>query len=207
MSARPLHAHATATATGGARSALGGTTGNELLTSTTAAVLTLLLAAEGITILFLGQLRREHMFIGLVLLGPVALKMGSTGYRFARYYAGTRAYREKGPPILPLRLVAPVLVAATVGVFATGVALLLVGHRSGLLLTLHKATFIVWGASFAIHFLAHLPRMVGALRRQTTRAVAGSAARMGLVAGSLAGGLVLALLLVSSITGWDGGYR
>ncbi len=38
-----------------------------------------------------------HMFIGLVLIPPVLLKLGSTGYRFARYYTGAPAYRAKGP--------------------------------------------------------------------------------------------------------------
>ena len=42
-----------------------------------------------------------------------------------RYYTGARAYREKGPPALPLRMLAPVLVAATIGIFASGVALAL----------------------------------------------------------------------------------
>ena len=94
---------------------LGGTEGNEALTSAAAAVLTLLLAAEGLTLLDLGWLRVPHMFIGMVLIPPVLVKLGSTGYRFARYYAGTRPYREKGPPLMPLRLLAPVLVAATLG--------------------------------------------------------------------------------------------
>ena len=52
------------------------------------------------------------MFVGLLLIPPVVLKLASTGYRFVRYYAGARAYREKGPPPLPLRLLAPVLVAS-----------------------------------------------------------------------------------------------
>ena len=60
--------------------------------------------------LWLGGLRAEHMFIGLVLIPPVLLKLGSTGYRFVRYYAGAPAYREKGPPRPLLRLLAPVLV-------------------------------------------------------------------------------------------------
>ena len=126
---------------------LGGTEGNEALTSAAAAVLTLLLAAEGLTLLDLGPLRVPHMFIGLVLIPPVLVKLGSTGYRFARYYAGTRPYREKGPPLMPLRLLAPVLVAATLGVFASGVALLIVGHRTGWLLQVHQASFVVWAAA------------------------------------------------------------
>ena len=182
---------------------LGGTAGNETLTRSVAAILTVLLAAEGITILDLGGLRTPHMFIGLVLLGPLAVKLGSTGYRFARYYGGARPYREKGPPALPMRLLAPVLVAATLGVFASGVALLVAGHRSDLLLTLHKASFVVWSAAFAVHFLAYLPRVLGSLRRRTP--VPGSALRLWLLATSTAGGLILAVALLGSITGWRGG--
>ena len=63
----------------------------------TGAVLLVLLAAEGFTILSLGQLLTPHFFIGMLLLGPVALKAGSTMYRFVRYYAGSAPYRRKGP--------------------------------------------------------------------------------------------------------------
>ena len=38
-------------------------------------------------------------------------------------------------------------------VFGSGVALLLIGHRSDIVLELHKVAFIVWGACFAAHFL------------------------------------------------------
>src|SRR6478672_4256990 len=96
----------------------GGPEGNEVLTAAVAAVLTLLLIVEGITIIFIGGLLSVHMFIGLVLVPPVLLKLGSTGYRFVRYYTGSRPYREKGPPALPLRLMAPILVVTTVGVLA-----------------------------------------------------------------------------------------
>jgi hypothetical protein len=187
---------------------LGGTDGNETLTSATAAVLTLLLAAEGVTIIQMHGLRGAHMFIGMVLIPPIALKLGSTGYRFARYYTGARPYREKGPPLLPLRLIAPLLVAATVGVFVSGVWLLAVGQKSDSVLFVHKLSFIVWGVVFAIHFLAHLPRMLGSLRHDwgaaRRRAVAGSGARAMLVAAALGGGTALALAVLSDINAWNG---
>ena len=34
----------------------------------------------------------------MLLVGPVLLKCASTVYRFIRYYAGARAYRQKRPP-------------------------------------------------------------------------------------------------------------
>jgi hypothetical protein len=185
---------------------LGGADGNQALTSAVAVVLTLLLAGEGVTIIDLGGLRSPHMFIGMLLIPPVVVKLGSTGYRFVRYYAGARPYREKGPPALPLRLLAPILVVATLTVFASGVGLLIAGHKEGLLLDLHKVGFIVWGVVFAVHFLAHLPRMLRALRWDWTaarrRAVGASGARLGLVLGSVGAGTVLALAVLGAITGW-----
>lgn len=186
----------------------GGTDGNEVLTSAAAVVLTLLLAAEGVTILNLSWLRGPHMFIGMVLIPPVLVKLGSTGYRFARYYTRAPAYREKGAPLLPLRLLAPILVGATLVVFATGVALLIIGHRSGLLLQLHKVSFIVWGATFAVHFLVYLPRVARSLTSDWTaarrREIPGSHMRLVLLIGSIAAGIALALAVLSLISGWHG---
>ena len=182
-----------------------GTEGNELLTSTTAVVLTVLLVAEGITILWLGGLRTEHMLIGLALIPPVLLKLGSTGYRFVRYYAGSPRYRAKGPPVLPLRVLAPVLVLATILVFASGVVLLLIGHRSDTVLELHKVAFIVWGAVFAVHFLWHAPRVLRALAEARPERAAGGGMRGLLVSASIGGGVALAVALLSLIQDWHGG--
>ncbi|HET9154605.1 MAG TPA: hypothetical protein VFN85_10885 [Solirubrobacterales bacterium] len=189
------------------RWALGGVAGNEILTSSVAAVLTVLLVAEGVTILQLGPLLVPHMVVGLMLIPLVGLKLAATGYRFARYYGRAPAYREKGPPLLPLRLLAPVLVAATLGVFGTGVALLAEGRRSGTLLLLHKASFVVWGAAFAIHFLAYLPRVLRSLRddwsARRRRAVGGAGLRASLVGAAFGSGLVLALALLPAIDAWQ----
>ena len=68
----------------GAQPRLGGTEGNEILTSATAAVLTVLLLAEGVTVIRMNGLVTVHMFIGMVLIPLVLLKVASTGYRFAR---------------------------------------------------------------------------------------------------------------------------
>src|SRR3954452_18018059 len=74
---------------------VGGAEGNERLTVTTGAVLLVLLAAEGLTILSIGRLLTLHFFLGMLLLGPVALKAGSVTYRFFRYYTGSAPYRRK----------------------------------------------------------------------------------------------------------------
>jgi hypothetical protein len=181
----------------------GGIEGNEILTSAAAMVLVALLVAEGATIVQMRGLRSAHMFIGLVLIPPVLLKLGSTGYGMISYYAGSRAYRLAAPPLLPLRLMAPVLVASTIAVFASGVMLLVAGHKSNAVLTIHKLSFIVFGVVLAVHFLAYVPRVVRSMRSDwgTARrhAVAGAGARAMLVAAAVGGGVALALALLPTI--------
>ncbi len=188
------------------RHRFGGVEGNEILTSATAGVLTILLVAEGVTIVHMGGLVSAHMFIGMVLIPPVLLKLATTGYRFVRYYTGSRAYRALGPPLLPLRLLAPVLVATTIAVFVTGVLLLAIGHKSDTLLEIHKVSFIVWGVMFAAHFLAYVPRVVSSLRADwgaaRREAVPGAGLRGMLLAASVGGGAALALSLLSTMNAW-----
>lgn len=188
------------------RRATGGAEGNERLTATTAAVLFLLLLAEGVTILSIRPLLSTHVFIGMLLIPPVALKTASAGWRFFRYYAGDRAYRVKGPPILPLRLLAPLVVASTVVLFATGVALLVVGPGRGFVLGLHKASFVVWLVATGIHVLAYVWRIPALAtsdwRRRDPERVGGSFLRRTLVAGALVAGVILALLTVRYAQPW-----
>jgi hypothetical protein len=137
----------------------GGAAGNERLTAMTGAILLLLLAAEGVTILQIGRLLTLHFFIGMLLLGPVALKAGSTIYRFFRYYTGSAPYRRKGPPAPLLRLLGPVIMLLTACVFGSGVALAFTGPGRSMWLTMHKASFILWFCAMAIHVLAYVPRL------------------------------------------------
>src|SRR5580693_6195125 len=89
----------------------GGTDGNERLTAATGIVLVLLLAVIGITLLRMHSLISVHLFVGLLLIPPIALKLSSTGYRFVRYYTSDAAYRKRGAPPIVLRLSAPMVVA------------------------------------------------------------------------------------------------
>lgn len=124
----------------------GGTGGNEQLTASTGVLLLVLLAVVGVTILRIGQLIWLHLFFGFLVMGPVGVKMASTGYRFVRYYTHESAYRKKGPPELILRLIAPIVVVSTVIVFASGIVLMFDGpHDRGPWLSIHKVSFIVWG--------------------------------------------------------------
>jgi uncharacterized BrkB/YihY/UPF0761 family membrane protein len=152
-----------------------------------------------------------HLFVGLLLIGPVLLKMASTGYRFVRYYVHDADYRRKGPPEIVLRLIAPIVVLSTVGVFVTGIGLLIVGptDRNPMLL-LHKVTFIVWVVFISLHILGHLPALAGALgvggrgERRHVAATPGTAGRWIALTGALVGGLVLAVALIPDFAAWTG---
>jgi hypothetical protein len=174
----------------------GGSDGNERLTAATAVVLSVLLAAEGVTLLGgVGRLLVPHVFLGLVLVPPILLKVGSTGWRMVSYYRRVEEYVRRGPPRAVLRfLVAPVLLASTVVLFASGIAAAWVGH-GGLLLGLHKASFVVWGIAFALHFLAHvlrLPRLV-AFDWWRPDALGGRRLRVYLLAAALVAGFIVAI--------------
>jgi hypothetical protein len=186
-----------------------GTERNEQLTATIGVLLLVLLAVLGVTIIRIGQLIWLHLFLGLLLLGPVLLKVGSTGYRFARYYTGDPAYRHKGPPELAMRLLAPVVVLLTGVVFVSGVILLFHGPQNrGTWLTIHKVSFIVWLVFTALHVLGHLPGMGTSLRPRalgpsdTWRSEAG---RWIALSSACAVGLVLALVLLPDFSVWTHG--
>jgi hypothetical protein len=188
------------------RSALrtGGSEGNRRLTGATAAVLLVLLAAEGATLLAIRPLVSAHVFLGMMLVPPVALKLASTGHRFVRYYTGHETYRADGPPHPLLRLLGPVVVLSTVALFASGVALAVLGPEGGGVLGLHKASFVVWFGAMVAHVLAHVlrvPRLAAADWRRS-EAVAGSTARRWLLAGSVVAGLVLAVATVHLAGPW-----
>ena len=162
---------------------------NERLTATTAVVLIVLLLIEGVTILFLRPLLPVHIFVGMLLIPPVVLKLATTGYRMLRYYTGHAAYVDRGPPHILMRALAPLLVVATVSLLSTGVGLLVLGPHSGhgIVLGLHKLSFIVFLAVAGVHVLAYLPRVP-----RLVLARAGAARRLALVGASIAAGVVLA---------------
>jgi hypothetical protein len=167
----------------------GGSAGNEQLTAVVATVLIVLLAIEGATLLQIRSLLTVHAFVGMLLIPVVALKLGSTGWRMLRYYRRGEEYVRRGPPHVALRvLVAPVTILSTLVLFATGVALLLRDETHGVVFTLHKASFIVWVGAVGIHVLAHVAKLPRILRTR----VPGTVARIGLVAGVLAAGALLA---------------
>ena len=186
----------------------GGVAGNARLTGAVAVALLVLLAAEGVTIPFIGKWLGPHIFIGLMLIGPVTLKLGSTGYRFARYYTHDEPYVRKGPPPTALRMLAPGVVLTTLALFGTGVALLLAGPPSNTLIFAHKLSFFAWVAVMALHVLGHvveLPRLASAdWRRHGPREarLAGAGLRATLLAGAITFGAALGAVVLTAGTSW-----
>jgi hypothetical protein len=180
---------------------------NARLTASNAAVLLLLLAVEGVTILRVRQLVTLHVFVGMLLIPPVLVKIGSTGYRFVRYYLGSPAYRRKGPPPMLLRLLGPVVVILTVVVLASGVALLLASPAwSRELLFIHKVSFVLWFFAMTAHVLGHLVEVARLAPRdwlrRTRRDVRGAGSRQWLIAASLVTGALLGLAILGRIGPW-----
>jgi hypothetical protein len=168
---------------------VGGSRGNEQLTAVIAAVLLLLLAIEGATLLQIRSLLTVHAFVGMLLIPVLALKLASAGWRFLHYYRQGEEYVRRGPPHLVLRtLVAPLIVVSTLALFATGVALLVLGQTEGTVVGLHKASFIVWVGAMTLHVLAHAPKLPRLLQAR----VPGTSIRIALVTGAVLAGAVLA---------------
>jgi hypothetical protein len=185
-----------------------GVEGNGRLTATTGTLLTLLLLLEGFTILDVRGYITLHTAVGLILIGPVVLKCASTVYRFARYYTGRADYVRKGPPHLVLRLIGPFVVLSTLAVLGTGVALLIDKGRSGTWVTLHQASFIVWVALMAVHFLGHLAAAATETARELRRrtddpARRGKALRWTAVTVSLLIGVGLATAFTPAASAWQ----
>jgi hypothetical protein len=187
-----------------------GVAGNSRLTAVTGILLIGLLAIEGLTIVSIRGLITWHIFVGIVLIGPILLKSASTMYRFAGYYRGRPAYVRKGPPHPILRVLGPLVIILSLVVLGTGLGLLAEkpGHE-GLLLFAHKASFILWLGVTAIHVLGHL-REAAVESWQEVRPAPGDPAsrrrfaRIAAVVLSLAIGIGAAAAITPHATAWTG---
>ena len=217
------------TAPSGRAARSGGAEGNERLTAMTGAVLLALLAVECYTIFSIGRLLTLHVFLGMLLLGPVTLKAGSVLYRFARYYTGSAPYRRQGPPAPLLRVIGPVIMLLTACVFGSGIMLAVTGPSYGppsAWLVIHRISFFAWIFFIVIHVLAYVPRLsrllaaeargasvpdggtgghaaAGGHARRVMKVLGGPGTRLALLTASLAAGLVIALLTVHLAGKWE----
>lgn len=182
--------------------------GNARLTSSVAAIIFILLAIEGVTIIRIGNLLNVHVFIGVVLIPLVAVKISSTGWRFIRYYAGNAEYRQKGPPVLLLRLLGPVVVVLTIVMFASGVGLVVLLPKSlrQELFFVHRASFILWIVAMTVHVIGHLGETIRLAPRdwllRSRRDVAGASTRQWVLVCSMVLGVLVAAAITPHAYGW-----
>ncbi len=182
---------------------------NARLTGSAAAVLLILLAAEGATLPAIHALLRPHVFVGFALIPPVALKIGSTVYRFGRYYRGAPSYRRKGPPPTVLRILGPVVILTTILVLGSGVGLLfLSGAWQQRMLTLHKLSFVAWFAAMTVHVIGHLLETAQLAPRDwtptSTHSLPGAAVRRWALGASVLAGGLLGAWGLGHVGGWHG---
>src|SRR5437763_7423314 len=185
-----------------------GVVGNERLTALAGAVLLVLILVELVSVVNLHALLPIHVFVGVLLAGPLVVKLGSTGYRFLRYYTRSPAYVRRGPPRLPLRLLAPLLLVTTLVVIGSGIGLVVTGPaQAGLLLPMHNLSVLVWLSMIAIHVFAYIwrtPHLVADdWSKPSGRSPApGRGLRLGVNLGALLAGAVAAILLFPVSTPW-----
>jgi hypothetical protein len=135
------------------------------------------------------------------------VKLGSTGYRALRYYTRAPAFVRRGPPRLPLRLLAIPLVALTLVVIASGIALTITGpDAAGPLIVLHNLSAVLWLPLISVHVVAYvgrLPRLLGAeLDRRGRPSVPGTRLRSLANAVALILGAIAATVVVPGAVGW-----
>jgi hypothetical protein len=184
-----------------------GVAANERLTAMAGAALLVVFVVELATVSNLGTLMSVHVFVGVLMAGPLVVKLGSTGWRFVRYYTGNPAFVRHGPPPLPLRLLAPLVVASALAVVASGFALVVTGPASpGPFVAMHVISFLVWMPAMAIHVAGHLlevPRLiVKDWRRGAPDPAPGRRLRPGVTLGTVAAGAIAALLLSPAAAPW-----
>lgn len=185
----------------------GGVEGNARLTGMSGALLFVVIAAEGVTVLQVRQTISIHVFIGMLLVPFVLLKLASTTFRFGHYYRGDPAYVKKGAPRTILRVTGPFVGLTTVAVLGTGIALLAVGRSARWLRDVHKVSFFLFFAAMAIHVLGHLretPALAAADLQDRHSALPVRGARVRLVVLGIT--LVVAVGLAIASLGWVGDF-
>jgi hypothetical protein len=148
-----------------------------------------------------------HVFIGLALIPAVLLKLGSTGWRFVRYYTRSRPYVAQGPPQIAMRLLAPLFVLATVVLFGSGVAMgLLHGDALEIARRLHGPASVIWLVLLGLHVAFYLRRALRSTSQDALRSkrqpIHGRRLRAYAVVAVAIGGLLLGAATVPAQHRW-----
>ncbi|WAH41324.1 hypothetical protein NZD89_24225 [Alicyclobacillus fastidiosus] len=180
---------------------------NERMTALAGAVLFVLIVIELVITANLHELISVHIFVGVLLSGPLIVKMFSTGYRFFRFYTRSAVFVQKGPPNIWLRLLAPFLVIITLLVFISGFGLALVGPtHTGLFFKIHAVSVALWLPLIAVHIYAHIrkvPRLIASdWSKKSEFRVPGRARRLGINSSALVVGLIAAVVMIPVSAPW-----
>jgi hypothetical protein len=183
--------------------------GNERMIALTGTVLLVLILAEIVIAANIHALMPVHIFVGVLLTFPLLVKIGSTGYRFLSYYTGSSAFVQKGPPHLVMRLLAPLLLIASLSLVTSGITLALLSPTNALsvwVLRLHALSVICWLPLVALHVGAYIwqvPRLLIAdWRKRATRLVPGRGWRYGINSVALLAGASAAVLFLPHAASW-----
>jgi hypothetical protein len=169
---------------------------NERLTALCGAAIYVVLLAVAVTVLQIGELLPAHYFVGFLLIPPVALKLWTTGSRFAYYYRGSLTQHAAGPPPWLLRfVVAPLVVASTIAVFVTGVELWAFGLAFGDgWMAAHTVSAVIMVLSGAAHVIAHARRSAATVIEEiSARSSRDAMTRRSIIVSTLVLGLAVAM--------------
>jgi hypothetical protein len=195
----------------------GGPAGNARLTAWTGLVLLVLFLAEIVTTLDVEGWLSWHVVIGVLLVPPALLKTAVTGWRFLRYYSGNRPYRTAGPPLLPLRLLGPLVVLSTLALLGSGLTLIALGEQRarsasiplvGDWVSLHQALFVVFDVVVGLHVLARIVpavRLAAGRRKENpggARRIPGELPRWAVLVLALAVAGLTAALVLPAASSW-----
>src|SRR6266566_3282717 len=112
------------------------------------------------------QWRRPAMVQGAASRAAARLSVGRP-----RYYTRNEAYRLKGAPQLAMLLLAPLLVAATVVLFGSGVAMgVLHGRSLHIARQLHGPSSVIWMLLVGVHVLVYLGRALVSAKEEVASA-------------------------------------
>jgi hypothetical protein len=179
---------------------------NKRMTAIAGTILFVLIIVELVITANLNELLSEHIFIGVLLSGPLVIKMFSTGYRFFRYYTKSPDFVRAGPPNILLRLLAPFLVVITILVFVSGFGLVLGGHaHEELFFKIHAVSVALWLPLLAVHIYAYIRKASGLIANDWTgkskTRVPGREGRLGInVAAIIVSGIAAIIM-----TPWNAG--
>lgn len=195
----------------------GGPAGNAQLTAWMGLLLLALILGEFLTLVSVRRLITWHIVVGVLLIPPALVKTATTSWRMVRYYTGSEPYRAAGPPPLVLRLLGPLVVVTTLGVLASGTALIafgpvrtftpfvtVAGHPINWL-TVHQGSFIIWSVATGLHVLARLVPSLRLVRAPRGAGHDGTGYRLLAVLLTAIAASVLAYLLVGLSGSWTSG--